>query len=222
MVEPTWPNDKAALGEGPALTGWYRGVIGPGPAPDDGAANASAASSGAAASNPESPSAPTAKQWDRALPFFAQRVIGRGYQLPNPYDLGYAYFNGTQRYQMSNLLVGANGNGLHSADFVQFDQSRIHSQSNQFQLGAWLFPFMNVYAMLGNVRGNGEINISFSSLTDLEKFLGLNIGCAGRRPRPECNKPINLPTQHADYSGQTYGAGSPSSAPMATCSSRCL
>ncbi|VVE69499.1 hypothetical protein PCA31118_03239 [Pandoraea captiosa] len=200
--------------------GWYRGVIGPtatpaegsaaspSAAPDDKAtANASASSGGAAAPEGASQTSPAPKQWDRALPFFAQRVIDRGYELPNPYDVGYSYFNGAQRYQLSNLMVGANGNGLRSADFVQFEQSRIRSESNQFQLGAWLFPFMNVYAIVGNVRGGGDININFSSLTALEQFFGLNIGCAGRRPPPNCANPIKLPTAHADYSGHTYGGG---------------
>ncbi|WP_157112252.1 hypothetical protein [Pandoraea faecigallinarum] len=220
MIAPTSMDG----GDVTARRGWYRGVIGPtatpsptpeqegapsaSGAPDDRAtANASASSSGAASPDAAVPPPATPKHWDRALPFFAQRVIDRGYDLPNPYDVGYSYFNGTQRYQLSHLMVGANGNGLHSADFVQFEPSRIRSESNQFQLGAWLFPFMNVYAIVGNVRGGGDININFSSLTALEQFFGLNIGCAGRRPAPNCANPIKLPTAHADYSGHTYGGG---------------
>ncbi|VVE35462.1 hypothetical protein PIN31115_03858 [Pandoraea iniqua] len=182
--------------------GWYRGIVGPTVVP------ASPSSPSVDLSVPDATVEPKpARQWDRALPFFAQRVIDRGYDLPNPYDVGYSYFNGTQRYQLSNLMVGANGNGLRSADFVQFDQSRIRSQSNQFQFGAWLFPFMNVYGIFGNVRGHGDIGISFSSLTALEQFFGINVGCGGRRPGPECSKSIKLPTQQANYSGTTYGAG---------------
>ncbi|WP_246183909.1 hypothetical protein [Pandoraea anhela] len=215
MIAPT-PDTPGSVS---ARQGWYRGVIGPTATPEAGtassasglpddkaAANASASSTGAASADASS-APPTPKHWDRELPFFAQRVVDRGYDLPNPYDVGYSYFNGTQRYQLSNLMVGANGNGLRSADFVQFDQSRIRSESNQFQLGAWLFPFMNVYGIVGNVRGGGDINISFSSLTALEQFFGLNIGCAGRRPPPNCANPIKLPTAHADYSGHTYGGG---------------
>lgn len=219
MVAPT----SDAGGDVAARRGWYRGVIGPtatpsgeSPSPSSGvagtpedraAANASAISSGAASSDASPPPSASPKHWDRALPFFAQRVVDRGYDLPNPYDVGYSYFNGAQRYQLSNLMVGANGNGLRSADFVQFDQSRIRSESNQFQLGAWLFPFMNVYGIVGNVRGGGDINIGFSSLTAIEQFFGLNIGCAGRRPPPNCANPIKLPTARADYSGHTYGGG---------------
>lgn len=168
-------------------SGPYRGIVGP---------------VGSAEPAPAEPA-----QWDRALPFFAQRVIDKGYNLPNPYDIGYSYYNGYQRYVLSDLQVSVGSNALRSADFVQFQQSRIHNASNQVQFGAWLFPFMNVYGIVGNVQGSGSIDINFSSLTDLERFFGINIGCGGRRPRAECGQPIKLPTQHANYSGHTYGGG---------------
>lgn len=168
-------------------SGPYRGIVGP---------------VGTSDPSPEAP-----KQWDRALPFFAQRVIDKGYNLPNPYFIGYSYYNGYQRYQLSDLAISAGANPLRSADFVQFQQSKLHNVSNQVQLGAWVFPFMNVYGMVGNVEGSGAIDISFSSKTALQQFFGLNIGCAGNRPRPDCSQPIKLPTQHANYSGHTYGGG---------------
>ncbi|ODV43682.1 hypothetical protein AWV79_15715 [Cupriavidus sp. UYMMa02A] len=90
-------------------SGTYRGYVGPQAQPDTG----------------EPP-----RQWDRALPFFAQRVIDKGYDLPNPYDIGYSYFDGPQRYQLSGLQVSGGNAPLRPADFVRFDQSRIHNRSN--------------------------------------------------------------------------------------------
>lgn len=177
----------AAVATPDTQSGPYRGIVGPVGTPD--------------------PATAEPAQWDRALPFFAQRVIDKGYSLPNPYDIGYSYFNGNQRYQLDHLQISAGANPLRAADFVQFQQSRIHNVSNQVQVGAWLFPFMNVYGIFGNVQGSGSIDINFSSLTDLERFFGINIGCGGRRPGPNCSKPIKLPTQHANYSGHTYGGG---------------
>jgi hypothetical protein len=180
----------SAVPAGRAAAGPYRGYVGPPAQPDTG-----------------EPAGTTPRQWDRALPFFAQRVIDKGYDLPNPYDIGYSYFDGHQRYQLSGLGISAGSAPLRSAEFVRFDQSRIHNTSNQIQVGAWLFPFMNVYGMLGTVQGSGDIGIRFSSLTELERFFGIDIGCGGRRPRPDCARPIRLPTQHASYSGHAYGAG---------------
>lgn len=186
-VEPDSPVSAALANPAAQTSGPYRGVVGP------------------VGSSEAAP--PTPPTWDRALPFFAQRVIDKGYNLPNPYDIGYSYYDGYQRYQLSGLSVSSGGNPLRPADFVQFQSSRLHNSSNQVQVGAWLFPFMNVYGIVGNVQGSGAIDISFSSLTDLERFFGLNIGCAGRRPRADCAKPIKLPTQQANYSGHTYGGG---------------
>ncbi len=101
-------------------TGPYRGYVGP----------------------PAQPGSAAPREWDRALPFFAQRVIDKGYDLPNPYDIGYSYFDGHQRYQLSGLSISAGSAPLRSADFVRFDQSRMRNTSNQVQVGAWLFPFM--------------------------------------------------------------------------------
>lgn len=168
-------------------SGPYRGIVGPVGTPEP------------------VPSVPA--QWDRALPLFAQRVVDKGYNLPNPYHVGYSYYSGNQRYQLTGLSVSAGANPLRPADFVQFQASQLHTSANQVQVGAWLFPFMNVYGLLGTVEGGGPIDVSFSSRTDLANFFGVPVGCGGHRPRPDCAKPIRLPTQHASYNGVTYGGG---------------
>ena len=151
------------------------------------------------------PEPPT--KWNRWLPFYAQRVLDQGAALPNPYFVGYSYFNGDQLLQLGNLKLGMGSNALRSADFVQFQQSKIHSTSNQVQIGGWLFPFMNVYGIVGNVRGVGDMDITFSSLNELEKFTGIRTGCARRPNTPRCQAPIKLPTYKASYDGTTYGGG---------------
>ncbi len=70
-------------------------------------------------------------------------MIDKGYDLPNPYDIGYSYFDGQQRYQLSGLSISAGSAPLRGADFVRFGQSRIRNASNQVRVGAWLFLFMN-------------------------------------------------------------------------------
>src|SRR5262245_20316907 len=43
------------------------------------------------------------RKWDRALPFFAQRVIDRGIDLPNPYSLGTSLYMGAEDRDLSDL-----------------------------------------------------------------------------------------------------------------------
>src|SRR5882672_10298280 len=92
--------------------------------------------------NPDG-SVPEPRKWDHALPFFAQRVIDRGIDLPNPYDVGLSLYIGGDDRDLSNLSVGFNGGTPFNASFVQFPNTRINNQSLQFQAGAWIFPFLN-------------------------------------------------------------------------------
>lgn len=136
------------------------------------------------------------EKWDHWLPFYAQRIIDRGIELPPPYDVGYSYVYGYQRLRMRHLQASIGDNSVRPLDFVHFDTSKIYTQSNQFQLGAWLFPFLNIYGIFGNIRGHGGVNITFSTADGLE-----------RMPGGEMLGDVSIPTQRADYSGATYGAG---------------
>lgn len=146
------------------------------------------------------------RKWDHALPFFAQRVIDRGIDLPNPYNVGFSLYMGAEDRDLSNLSIGLNGNAPAALDFVKFPDTRIENQSLQFQAGAWIFPFLNVYGILGYTQGKGDIDISMPG-RDLMGFLGVP-GCnlaPGLRPEL-CDRTLNG-TAHADYSGVSYGAG---------------
>ncbi|HVY04732.1 MAG TPA: hypothetical protein VHB46_02025 [Burkholderiales bacterium] len=149
---------------------------------------------------------PEPRKWDRALPFFAQRVLDRGIDLPNPYDVGLSLYVGGEDRDLSNLSVGFNNGTPGNLAFVQFPHTRIDNQSAQFQAGAWLFPFMNVYGILGYTQGKGDIDITMSG-RELMQYLGVP-GCnLGPALRPElCDRTLSG-TAHANYSGTSYGAG---------------
>lgn len=157
------------------------------------------------AMNPDG-TVPEPRKWEHALPFFAQRVIDRGIDLPNPYNVGLSLYAGAEDRDLSNLSIGLNGNAPANLDFVKFPDTRINNQSLQFQAGAWIFPFLNVYGILGYTQGKGDIDISIPG-RDLMDFLGVP-GCnlaPGIRPEL-CDRTLSG-TAHADYSGASYGAG---------------
>jgi hypothetical protein len=89
--------------------------------------------------------------WNRALPFLAQQVIDKGYELPLPYGIGLTYAHVDQEQILSDLEVGLNGGAKEPFPFVGFDNARSVSDSLQLKLDAWLFPFMNVFALFGRV-----------------------------------------------------------------------
>jgi hypothetical protein len=144
------------------------------------------------------------RPWDRALPFFAQRVIDKGIDLPNPYNVGVALYYGREERVLSSLKVGFNGAPLQQLNFVQFPKSTIHNQSPQLQLGSWLLPFMNVYGIVGQTQGGGDIDIAIPG-KDLLQFL-VPGSCSGAVQAPLCSRTVTG-TAKADYHGTTYGAG---------------
>ncbi|MFT4173504.1 MAG: hypothetical protein QM639_13145 [Rhodocyclaceae bacterium] len=149
---------------------------------------------------------PARRQWDRALPLFAQRVIDKGYDLPNPYDIGVSLFMGDQELHLSDLGVGFNGMPRSAIDFVEFTRTDIHTRSYQVQAGGWLFPFLNVYGIVGQVHGYGDIDISIPG-GQLMNYLGVP-GCNLNGPlRPDlCDRTLSG-TAKPNYRGNSYGVG---------------
>ena len=72
-------------------------------------------------------------------------------------------------------------------------------------LDAWLFPFMNVFAMLGRIDGKAPLDVILDGNGMLNQ---LGISCSGPVPNPLCAKlkdqTITLPIE-APFSGNTYG-----------------
>lgn len=146
--------------------------------------------------------------WEHKLPFFAQNVIDKGYDLPLPYGVGFTYANVDQLQLLDELQVGINGSEIIPYDFVSFENARSFSNSYSLKADAWILPFMNVYAMIGKLDGHAEIDIDLDGNGMLEH---LDIKCEGFPPSPLCplleDKTFTLPLINANFDGTTYGFG---------------
>ena len=146
--------------------------------------------------------------WEHRLPFLAQKVIDKGYDLPLPYGIGFTYANVDQLQILDELQVGINGRDIIPFDFVSFENARSFSNSYSLKADAWVLPFMNVYVMLGKVDGHAELDIDLDGNGMLEH---LDITCQGLPPSPLCplleDKTFTLPLIKADFDGTTYGVG---------------
>jgi hypothetical protein len=145
--------------------------------------------------------------WNRALPFLAQQVIDKGYELPLPYGIGLTYAHVDQEQILSDLEVGLNGGAKEPFPFVGFDNARSVSDSLQLKLDAWLFPFMNVFALFGRVDGEAPLNVYIDGNGMLDQ---LGVTCGPGPPNPLCglleNQTFVLDIE-AKFKGNTYGAG---------------
>lgn len=146
-------------------------------------------------------------EWPYALPFLAERVIAKGYQLPKPYGVGFTYVSVEQQMSLTQLQVGFNGNGTHPYDFVSFDTPITSLTTLQLKADMWVLPFMNVFATLGKVEGDLHADVLIDGDTMLVQ---LGEDCQNFIKPLSCrlleNKRFTLPIR-ANVNPTTYGIG---------------
>lgn len=147
------------------------------------------------------------RTWDRKLPFMAQKVIDMGYDLPLPYGVKLLYSDIGQDQNLDNLRVGFSGGDKEPFEWVSFENARSESKTWQLIGDAWLFPFLNLFAFVGDVKGDAPMNVLLEGNGMLDQ-----IGIDCRRPgnvvicRLLQDQIIDLPID-ADFSGTNYGVG---------------
>lgn len=110
------------------------------------------------------------REWDHALPFLAQRVVDKGYNLPLPYGLSLIYVGMEQDQNIDNLELGVNGSPKVPFTAVIFNEARAETKTLQAKADTWLFPFLNVFGLVGYVDGVAPLNLTVdgdSLLNDL-------------------------------------------------------
>ena len=150
---------------------------------------------------------PERRWWDHKMPFLAQNVIDLGYDLPLPYGFAFAYVNVEQDQLLRNLFVGRDGSEKVPIEFVEFTNARSVNDTYQLIYDTWLFPFMNVFAILGKNEGNAPVDV----LIDGNGFLeALGVDCARPGNLLLCNllrdREYLLPID-IEFEGNNYGVG---------------
>jgi hypothetical protein len=107
------------------------------------------------------------RKWDRALPFLAQKVIDKGFDLPLPLGIGLTVADVKQKMDLTDIYVGFNGSPKQRYQAVTFENTATDTRSAQLKLDAWLFPFMNVYVMAGSVDGTIAMDVNLDGNTIL-------------------------------------------------------
>ncbi|MFC1827805.1 hypothetical protein ACFLZQ_07765 [Thermodesulfobacteriota bacterium] len=146
--------------------------------------------------------------WEHKLPFLAQKVIDKGYDLPLPYGIGLTYVKVDQDILLDNLEVGINGREEEPFEFVAFGNPSAENDTVQLKFDAWLFPFMNVFALLGKIDGKAPMDIILDGNGMLDH---LELDCSGPPlQNPLCellgDKTFTVPIE-TKFSGKTYGIG---------------
>jgi hypothetical protein len=147
------------------------------------------------------------RTWDHKLPFMAQKVIDLGYDLPLPYGLKVLYSDIEQDQVLEGLQVGFSGGEKEPFEWVAFENAISFSETWQAIGDVWVLPFMNLFAFVGDVKGDVTLDVFLEGNGLLEQK-GIDCSRPGNLVicRALQDQIIKLPIESV-FSGTNYGAG---------------
>ena len=90
------------------------------------------------------------------LPIWGKAAQGKGFDLPLPMGLGLTYTYIHQNMTVSDLIVeGRPIRGL------KFNDAPTATNTGVFRADVWLFPFLNIYGLVGETSGNTQPIVVF-------------------------------------------------------------
>ena len=96
-----------------------------------------------------------------ALPIWGDKATARGFNLPFSAGVSLQYFGQRSDIVINNLQVGFNGGTKVPLDnIVRFDKAKSSSDGISLRPDIWLFPFLNVYAILGRSSASTDVGYS--------------------------------------------------------------
>jgi hypothetical protein len=94
-----------------------------------------------------------------ALPIWGEKATKKGFQLPYSAGISINYFWQESDIVINNLEVGFNNGTKYNLDqIVRFNDSYVTASALNVRPDIWLFPFLNVYAILGKANTTTTIN----------------------------------------------------------------
>jgi len=100
-------------------------------------------------------------EYPYALPIWGEKAVRRGYTLPYSAGLSAQYFGQRSDLVINNLKVGFNGGTMHDLDgIVRFDKARSRSDGLSLRPDVWLFPFLNIYGIIGRSAASTDVGYS--------------------------------------------------------------
>ena len=119
-----------------------------------------------------------------SLPIWKEKAEALGYDLPKPFGLNLSYMSMEQGINVDSIALS----GVHGLEKLLKMEAGAGKQATDVMTlrgDVWLFPFLNVYGLVGTLDGYSETNVKVS-------LLGQSIG----------EFPFRL-----DLDGYTYGGG---------------
>ncbi len=123
--------------------------------------------------------ASAAEQSESYFPIWGDEARARGYSIPLPYGVNLSYMNIRQDIMVDSITFSGLKLGNHPipSDMFAIDagHTREKSKTENLRLDMWVFPFLNVYGLVGayprvvclpGLRGFGSVAVSRSGSGD--------------------------------------------------------
>jgi hypothetical protein len=100
-----------------------------------------------------------ASKYPYSLPIWGEKATQKGYQLPYSAGVSVNYFWQESSIIINNLYVGFNNSQMVNLDqIVRFNDAVSTANAMNVRPDVWLFPFLNVYGILGKVKTSTNIS----------------------------------------------------------------
>jgi len=97
-------------------------------------------------------------EYPYSLPILGAKATKAGYNLPYSAGVSAQYFWQESDLIIDNLNVGFNNGPMYNLDeIVRFNKARATASATTIRPDIWLFPFLNIYAILGKAKASTEV-----------------------------------------------------------------
>jgi hypothetical protein len=97
-------------------------------------------------------------EYPYALPIWGVKVTRMGFDLPYSAGVSVQYFWQESDFIIENLKVGFNNGPMYDLDgLVRFDKAVATASAVSVRPDVWLFPFLNVYAIVGRTQASTDV-----------------------------------------------------------------
>lgn len=98
-------------------------------------------------------------EYPYALPIWGDKAAKRGFNLPYSAGVSAQYFGQESLIVIDNLNVGFNNGPMYNLDgIVRFEEAKAKAGAFTVRPDVWLFPFLNVYGILGKAAASTTVN----------------------------------------------------------------
>ncbi|HCA5409461.1 hypothetical protein [Klebsiella variicola] len=146
---------------------------------------------------------------DSYFPIWGDEARARGYSIPLPYGVNLSYMNIRQDIMVDSITFSGLKLGNHPipSDMFAIDagHTREKSKTENLRLDMWVFPFLNVYGLVGHTRGSSVSQVSVDS--DPSQFRGLDRVISGAVHQLYQSGKLQNIDFTLDFKGTTWGTG---------------